>query len=223
MIPRRVLATAQVPGGAELQLVAHDRDFMIVMGGNELMTTRMHNSEEALAVETLQRLPGLKAPHLLIGGYGMGYTLRAALAALGPKGQITVAELMPEVLDWARGPMADLTGESLSDPRVAVRLGDVAEAILLAPEPYDAILLDVDNGPDGLVRPDNNRLYTRAGLEAARAALTPGGLLTIWSAAADPAFTRRLEKARFDVEVLTIRARPNGKGPRHTLWFARKG
>jgi spermidine synthase len=225
MIPRELLGTAQVPGGEELRLYAHGRDFIIAMGRNELMSTRMRGSEEALALMTLERLGNPPAPRLLIGGYGMGFTLRAALGAVGPKAHITVAELVPEVIAWARGPMAEETGTCLDDPRVTLRMGDVGDAILLAPEPYDAILLDVDNGPDGLVRADNDRLYTRAGLRAAREALCPGGVLAIWSAGSDHAFTRRLEGAKFAVEVVQVRARPSadgkGKGPRHTIWFAR--
>ena len=225
MIPRELLGTAQVPGGEELKLYAHGRDFMIVLGHNELMSTRMRGSEEALASLTLERLGNLSAPHLLIGGYGMGFTLRAALAGMGPQGRVIVAELVPEIIDWARGPMAEVTAGCLEDPRVGLRMDDVSEAILLAPEPLDAILLDVDNGPDGLVRADNRRIYSRSGLDAARRALRPGGILAVWSAARDPKFVRRLEDCGFEVEELEVRARigrdGKGKGPRHTIWFAR--
>ena len=224
MIARELLGTAQVPGGEELRLFAHGRDFMIVMGHNELMSTRMRGSEEALAQLTIERLGGKQAPHLLIGGYGMGFTLRAALALLGKDARITVAELMDEIIAWARGPMAEVAEGCLDDPRVTLRMGDVAEAILLAPEPLDAILLDVDNGPDGLVRAENNRLYSKAGLHAARKALRPGGVLAIWSAAPDPKFTRRLGEVGFAVEEVEVRARVDangkGKGPRHVIWFA---
>jgi spermidine synthase len=220
LIARELLGTAQVPGGEELRLYSHDRDFMIVLGRNELMSTRMRGSEEALAVLTLERLAGNPAPHLLIGGYGMGFTLRAALAALGPKGRVTVAELVPEILQWARGPMAELTGDCLNDPRVTVIQGDVADAIAASAERYDAILLDVDNGPDGLVRDENDRIYSRPGLLAARRALRPGGVLAVWSAAPDKAFTRRLYAAKFAVEEVEVRARGNGKGPKHVIWFA---
>lgn len=224
MIQRQLLGTAQVPGGEELRLFSHGRDFMIVMGHNELMSTRMRGSEEALARLTIERLGNVRAPHLLIGGYGMGFTLRAALALLGQDARITVAELMDEIIAWARGPMAELAEGCLDDPRVTLRMGDVAEAILLAPEPLDAILLDVDNGPDGLVRAENNRLYSKAGLHAARKALRPGGVLAIWSAAPDPKFTRRLGEVGFAVEEVEVRARVDangkGKGPRHVIWFA---
>ncbi|MFN5820805.1 MAG: spermidine synthase, partial [Novosphingobium sp.] len=192
MITRQLLGTAQVPGGEELKLFAHGRDFMIVMGHNELMSTRMRGSEEALATMTLDRLQGRSAPNLLIGGYGMGFTPRAALARLGRQGRVTVAELMPEIIEWARGPMAEVAAGCLDDPRVRLVMVDVGDAILLAPDPFDAILLDVDNGPDGLVRPENNRLYGKAGLHNARKALAPGGVLAIWSAERDDKFVRRM-------------------------------
>ena len=226
MITRELLGTAQVPGGEELRLFRHGRDFMIALGHNELMSTRMRGSEEALATMTLARLQS-RAPHLLIGGYGMGFTLRAALAAMGPQGRVTAAELVPEIIEWARGPLAGLTGACLDDPRVTLRMGDVSAFIDDAADGttrrYDAILLDVDNGPDGIVRAENGRIYSFAGLRAAKAALAPGGVLAVWSAGRDPAFTRRLEKAGFAVEEAEVRARANGKGPRHTIWFARKG
>lgn len=225
MITRQLLGTAQVPGGEELKLYAHDRDFMIVLGHNELMSTRQRASEEALANLTLDRLAGVRAPHLLIGGYGMGFTLRAALKRLGSDGRATVAELVPEIIQWARGPMAGVAEGCLDDPRVRLVMDDVADVMLLAPEPFDAILLDVDNGPDGLVRADNNRIYSKSGLHNARRALSPGGILAIWSAFPDKAFTRRLESVGFEVEEVEVRARVGkdgkGKGPRHTIWFAR--
>ena len=221
MIPRELLGTAQVPDGEELKLYRHDRDFMIVLGYNELMSTRMRTSEEALATMTIERLEGVQDPHLLVGGYGMGFTLRAALAKVEGNARITVAELVPEIIDWARGPMAELTAGCLDDPRVRLVRGDVAEAILLAPELLDAILLDVDNGPDGLVRADNKRLYSKAGLHNARKALRPGGILAVWSADKDPKFRRRMEECHFEVEEVEVRARANGKGPRHVIWFGR--
>jgi spermidine synthase len=225
MIARELLGTAQVPGGEELKLFAHGRDFMIVLGHNELMSTRMRGSEEALATLTLERLGGRANPRLLIGGYGMGFTLRAALARIGPKGHCTVAELVPEIIDWARGPMAEVAAGCLDDPRVTLRMDDVADAMLLAPEPFDAILLDVDNGPDGLVRAENNRLYSKAGLHNARRALAPGGVLAVWSAAQDFKFVRRMTDVGFTVEEVEVRARVDaqgkGKGPRHVIWFAR--
>ncbi|RJX71313.1 spermidine synthase [Tsuneonella suprasediminis] len=226
MIPREHIATAQIPGGDTLELVRHGRDFIVMLGRNELMGTRMQFSEEQLAELTLERLQTPK-PRLLVGGYGLGFTLRAALRLMGPQGSVTVAEIVPDILDWARGPMAELTGNSLRDPRAKIELCDVAALIDDAMDgtspPYDAILLDVDNGPDGIVRDGNERLYTRTGIGRARDALAPGGLLAVWSAAPDHKFARRLKDAGLDVEERTVRARPNNKGPRHTIWFARKG
>ncbi|UPT63761.1 MAG: spermidine synthase [Hyphomonadaceae bacterium JAD_PAG50586_4] len=149
MKPRELIGTAIVPGGEELRLYRRDGDFMIVLGGNELMSSRMSGSEEALAWMTCGRLRGRTAPHLLIGGYGMGFTLRAALGVLGPEARVTVAELVREILDWARGPMAALSANGLDDPRVALVVDDVADAIRAGAQRYDAILLDVDNGPEG--------------------------------------------------------------------------
>jgi len=220
MQPLELLAAARAPDGEELRLMRRGGDFMIVLDRNELMNSRMSGSEEALARMACVRLHGRSAPHLLIGGYGMGFTLRAALAALGPQAKLTVAELVPEIIAWARGPMAALTAGCLDDPRVTVAMVDVADLIARARDDYDAILLDVDNGPDGLVRAANDRLYTPAGLAAAGAALKPGGVLAVWSAAKDPAFARRLAKAGFAVDEVTVRARSNGKGARHTIWFA---
>ncbi|MGH6780857.1 MAG: spermidine synthase [Sphingomonadaceae bacterium] len=222
MTPRELIGTASVPGGEELRLFRRGRDFMIVLDRNELMSTRMSGSEEALAVMTCARLGGRKAPHLLIGGYGMGFTLRAALAALPGDARLTVAELVPEIIQWARGPMAELAAGCLDDARVGLFEGDVAALIEGAHGIYDAILLDVDNGPDGLTRDTNDRLYSMRGLAAARQALRPGGVLAIWSAAPDNAFARRLGEAGFAVEEVAVRARGNGKGARHVIWFARK-
>lgn len=223
MLKRELIDTADIEDGERLELYSHGRDFMIVLGRNELMSTRMQYSEEQLAVLTLEQIDR-EAPQILIGGYGMGFTYRAARERLGERARIVVAEISNRIVDWASGPMARLTGDSLADPRLDLRLGDVAGAIEKAGsgEGYDAILLDVDNGPDGLVRAKNDRLYTRTGLAKAREALKPGGILAIWSAAPDPAFTRRLKQANFEVEAREVRARPNNKGPRHTIWFARK-
>lgn len=225
MLAREHIAFAQVPGGEELELVRHGRDHIVMLGRSELMSTRMQFSEEQLAELTLDRLD-TDRPRLLIGGYGLGFTLRAALRLAGEGATITVAEIVPEILDWACGPMAELTGESLSDPRAKIELCDVAALIDDAMDgtspPYDAILLDVDNGPDGIVRDGNERLYTRTGLARVRDALGPGGLLAVWSAAPDHKYARRLRDAGFTIEERTVRARPGNKGPRHTIWFARK-
>jgi spermidine synthase len=220
MIPLELVATAMAPEGEELRLMRRGEDFMIVLDRNELMNSRMSGSEEALATMTAQRLGQRAAQRWLIGGYGMGFTLRAALGALGRDARLTVAELVPEIVAWARGPMAKLAAGCLDDPRIEVVFEDVADLIAAGRGAYDAILLDVDNGPDGLVRQANDRLYTPAGLAAAKAALKPGGVLAVWSAAPDKVFAARLHKAGFTVEEATVRARSNGKGPRHTIWFA---
>lgn len=218
---RELIGTAAVPGGDELRLYRRGDDFIIGIDRNELMSSRMSGSEEALATMTCDRLRSADKAHLLIGGYGMGFTLRAALATLGRDAKITVAELVPGIIDWARGPMAELAAGCLDDPRVELVLGDVSKAIGAATRRYDAILLDVDNGPDGLTRDANEGLYSAAGLATAKAALRPGGILAIWSAAPDARFSRRLAAAGFQVEEVGVRARSNGKGPRHVIWFAR--
>ena len=220
MIPREVIGVAQVPGGAPLSLVRHGGDFIIMLDRNELMSSRMSGSEAALGTMTCERLKSPDSARLLIGGYGMGFTLRAVLAALGPAARVIVAELLPEIIEWARGPMQALASNCLDDPRVEIRIDDVGSLIDTGNDSYDAILLDVDNGPDGLTRDANDGLYTRRGLQSARAALRPGGILAVWSAAADAAFTRRLKQSGFAVEEVRVRARENGKGPTHTLWFA---
>lgn len=222
MLPRELIGTANIPGGDALKLVKHGRDFIIMLGRNELMSSRMSGSEEALANMTCERLKSREAPHILIGGYGMGFTLRAALKQLGPKAKITVAELVPEIVDWAKGPMAELCAGCLDDKRVKLVIDDVTALIANGSGRYDAILLDVDNGPDGLTRDDNDRLYSRAGLERAKSALRPGGILAVWSAAPDEGFARRLRNTGFAVEEVFVRARANGKGPRHVIWFGKR-
>ncbi|OGS51719.1 MAG: spermidine synthase [Erythrobacter sp. RIFCSPHIGHO2_12_FULL_63_10] len=224
MLPRQAIATARIPGGDTLTLVSHGQDFIIMLGRDELMGTRMRFSEEQLAVLTLERLSSSR-PRVLIGGYGMGFTFRAALVGTGEGARVIVAEVVPEILEWARGPLAQLTGTWLEDPRGEVVIADVAalidDAVDGTAPRYDAILLDVDNGPDGIVRDGNERLYTRTGLAKARDALNPGGVLAVWSAAPDPKFARRLIDAGFEVEERSVRARPDNKGPRHIIWFAR--
>ena len=217
---RELLATAKVPGGEELRLFRRDREYMIVLDRNELMNSRMSGSEEQLATLTCARLKNKANPRLLIGGYGMGFTLRAALAALPAGASVVVAELVPEIIAWARGPMAELTAGCLDDARVTVVDGDVAEVMASARGEYDAILLDVDNGPDGLTRTGNDGLYSASGLAASKAALVRGGILAVWSAGDDPAFTRRLNANGFTADVVRTRARANGKGAQHTIWLA---
>ena len=223
MTPRELIDTAQVPGGEPLRLFRRGDDYMIVLERNELMNSRMSGSEEALSTLTAERLQGRGAQRWLIGGYGMGFTLRKALAVTGGEVELVVAELVPKIIEWARGPMAELADGCLDDPRVSVVIRDVGAVIAGERGAYDAILLDVDNGPDGIVREGNDGLYSHAGLARAKAALKPGGVLAVWSAAPDPAFARRVREAGFAVEEVAVRARSNGKGPRHVIWLARKG
>lgn len=223
MIPRTLVDTADIPGGGTLRLMRRGADFSIMLGNAELMNSRMSGSEEAMATLAAGRIGGRPAARMLIGGLGMGFTLRAALAAMGADARIVVAELVPAVVAWARGPMAALTGDCLADPRVRVVEDDVAALIGAPGAGYDAILLDVDNGPDGLSRKANDRLYAAGGLGAAHAALRPGGVLAIWSAAPDAAFARRLRGAGFAVEEVRVRARKSGRGGHHLIWIATRG
>lgn len=220
MIPWELLDSTTTPDGQSLRLKRRGAEFSIMLGTNELMNSRLSGSEEALARLAIERVDA-KTPHVLIGGLGMGFTLRAALDALPPNGQVTVAELIPEVVDWARGPIAEIFGGSLDDARVSVRVSDVSQLIASASAAYDAILLDVDNGPDGLTVDSNDRLYLAAGLAQAKAALRPGGVLGVWSSGPDAGFTRRLRQAGFDVEEVQTRARGK-RGARHVIWLATK-
>jgi spermidine synthase len=213
------LDTATVPGGGDLRLLQRGDEFSIRAGATPLMNSRMSGSEVALAELACERLRGRRKCRMLIGGYGMGFTLRAALGGLGADAQVVVAELVPQVLAWARGPMAALTGQGLSDARVTIREADVGAVIAAARASFDSILLDVDNGPDGLSRAANDRLYDRRGLEAARKALAPGGLLAVWSASPNKTFGRRLEQAGFAMEERVVRAH-KGRGARHIVWIA---
>ncbi|MCK7543116.1 hypothetical protein MLC59_02890 [Marinobacter bryozoorum] len=217
------LGTAIIPGkGTQLRLLQRNDEFSIKIAGSpgELMNSRLHGSEDALATLACERLVDLPAPRVLIGGLGMGFTLAAALGALGPEAEVTVAELVPEVETWNRGPLGSAAGYPLNDPRARVHIGDVVELIRSSPGAYDAILLDIDNGPEGLTRKENDWLYTTPGIAAAQAALTPDGILAYWSAGQDPAFTERLKRAGLSVEPVTVRAHRPGKGARHVIWLA---
>jgi spermidine synthase len=222
MLPWIHIDTASIPGSAEtLRLKCRGREYSIMLGSNELMNSRLSGSEQALATLSQAAIADRKAPRILIGGLGMGFTLRAALDAFAPDAKITVAELVPAVVAWARGPMAELHGTSLDDPRVTIVEGDVGAMIGAARGSLDAILLDVDNGPDGLSRPANDSLYDAAGLSQSLRALAPGGVLAVWSAHPAPQFTRRLKQSGFAVEEKPVRA--NGKsGVRHVIWLARR-
>ena len=224
MIPWEKIDTARIPGTEdELRLMRRGKEYSIMLGTNELMNSRLSGSEEALATLAAKRIEKVANPQMLIGGLGMGFTLRAALGILGSKAQIVVAELVPAVVGWARGPMAEIFGDSLNDPRVTIREADVAEIIRSHRSKFDAILLDVDNGPEGLTRKGNDALYSAAGLNAARTALRPGGVLAVWSSGPNPAFAKRLRGADFDVNEINIRATGKGHGVRHMIWMATKG
>jgi spermidine synthase len=220
VIPWVQLDRAEMPGGGELRLMQRGTEFSIMLGRAELMNSRLSGSEEALATLAFAKLRDRQRPHVLIGGLGMGFTLRAALADLGPGARIEVAELSPAVIAWARGPLAGIFGTSLADPRVTIREGDVGRLMQQSRSTFDAILLDVDNGPEGLSREANDALYDMAGLGIARAALRPGGVLAVWSSGPDRHFTERLRRTGFRVEEVKVRARASGGGARHVIWLA---
>lgn len=216
------LDTGDVPGGAtSLRLMQRGHEFSIVVDAIELMNSTRSGSEEALAKLACARLRSGLRTRVLIGGLGMGFTLRAALTSLGSDARVVVAELVPAVVDWARGPLAPLFAGCLDDPRVALHEADVNVLIQSGPDAWNVILLDVDNGPEGLMRRSNDRLYDTWGLKRAHWALRPGGVLGIWSGAPDRKFKARLQRSGFAVEE--IRTPSNGRdGPRHVVWIATK-
>lgn len=218
-IPVELIGTAHLPDGGRLQLLRRGDEYSIRFGDNELMGNQVRHSEEALATLVCGRLPRPDS-HILIGGLGMGFTLGAALRSLPATATITVAELLPEIVDWANGALAHLFHDYLADPRVTVAMADVHDVIDGADGAFDAILLDVDNGPDGLIHIANERLYCNWGLRAAHAALKPGGTLAIWSAYPDDEFVDRLEQARFAVEEISVPAVVDGDDLTHTIWLA---
>lgn len=223
MTPWVLLDSTQVPGGSEeLRLYQRGEEFSIrILGHGELMNSRIYASEDALAELTCARLGHCQSPRLLIGGLGMGYTLATALRHLGARAEVVVAELVPAVVAWNRGPLAHLAGRPLDDARVSVREEDVGVVVRSGPRAFDAIALDVDNGPEGLTRRANDWLYGAAGLDAAHAALRPGGVLAVWSAGPSVEFVRRMRKAGFDVEEKRVRARKS-KGSRYVVWLGRR-
>lgn len=221
MKPWVILDRASIPGGGELTLSQRARDFAIRIGRDELMSSMSHGSEDALARLAFAHLGARSQRHILVGGLGMGFTLAAALRDAGPDDHLTVAELIPAVVEWNRGPLAHLAGNPLSDPRVAVHTGDVAELLRSQRAAYDLILLDVDNGPSALTTSANHWLYGSAGLTAAFAALRPAGVLAIWSAGHDHTFTKRLRATGFQVELAEARAHGN-RGSRFVIWLALK-
>ena len=217
------IGTATIPGnGTRLRLLQRNDEFSIKIAGapGELMNSRLHGSEDALATLACERIARLPEPRVLIGGLGMGFTLAAALSSLGNSAQVTVAELVPEVEAWNRGPLGAAAGYPLNDARARVHIGDVAELLKEGDGNWDAILLDVDNGPEGLTRKENNWIYSPEGIAAAQNSLSPDGILAYWSAGPEQAFTERLRRAGFSVEAVVVRALRPGKGARHTIWLA---
>jgi spermidine synthase len=222
VIPWTLLDKAAVPDGGELRLMRRGTEFSIMLGQNELMNSRLGGSEAALATLACERMRAAEAPQILIGGLGMGFTLRAALAAVGAEARIVVAELVPAVVAWARGPMAEVFGQSLADRRVSIRELDVGLLIRSGASTYDAILLDVDNGPEGLSRTANDALYDAKGLSVARTALRAGGVLAVWSSGPDANFTQRLRSAGFAVDEIRSRASGSRGGSRHIIWIGQR-
>ncbi len=221
MSPWKLIGTGAIPGTSDtLRLMQRGDEFAIWLGQNQLMSSRVSGSEEALATLACARTAGRKDRHILIGGLGMGFTLGAALAATNATTKIVVAELVPAVIAWARGPMTAIFNGALDDPRVDLRQADVVDVIRERKSRYDAILLDVDNGPEGLTRPGNDRLYDSEGLQSIFSALRPEGVVAIWSAGPDGAFTQRLRRAGFAVDEISVRANGGRGGARHRIWLA---
>jgi spermidine synthase len=221
--PLELLGETRTPDGALLALARRDREYLILADGKPLMSSRMHGSEEALATVACARARTLEEPCVLVGGLGMGFTLRATLDLLPPAATVIVSELMPAVVDWNRGPLAPLAGQPLSDTRVRVEVKDVAVTLRANAGRFDAILLDVDNGPAAFTSSGNAALYDNHGVAAARAALRSGGVLAVWSAWEDRKFEQRLSYAGFEVDVQRVRARLKKGGPRHTIFVGYTG
>jgi spermidine synthase len=219
MKPQHTLGQASTPDGGEIVLYERDGSYFIRVNGLELMTSRAHGSEEDLARLALAKVKQ-KNPKVLVGGLGMGFTLRAVLDVVPMSANVMVAEILPAVIIWNRKALAHLAGEPLEDPRVAVVERDVAEIIAAGPAAFDAVLLDVDNGPAAFTVAENERLDGPSGLAAIHRCLRPGGVLGVWSADPDKAFERRLAKAGFKVSTETVPARRGAKGPKHTIFIA---
>ena len=216
-----LLDEAPIPGTDNALALYQGKDdfFIKLKGGQELMNSRKHGSEDALGALPCERLKHPDSARVLIGGLGMGFTLAAALAAVGPGAEVTVAELIAEVVEWNRGPLGERSGRPLDDPRTRVYIGDVAKLLRRSRQHFDVIALDVDNGPEGLTRDSNDWLYSLAGIAVAQQALRPGGILAYWSAGSDRDFSDALRCCGLEVEEVTVRAQGN-KGARHTLWLA---
>ncbi len=216
MVPWELLDCASIPeNGGELRLYRRGQEYSIRANGRQLMNSVAHDSEEALADHACSRLVATPRPRVLVGGLGMGFTLAAVLRHLGDDAEVVVAELVPAVVDWNHGPLGEIAGHPLRDDRVTTRVADVAALLRSENQRYDAILLDVDNGPEGLTHPANDWLYTQRGLQAAASALRPGGVLAVWSAGPDPRFTARLRRTELVAEEIRVRGG-------YTIWVGRK-
>jgi spermidine synthase len=220
--PLELLSETRTPDGTDMKLMRHTNEYIILANGKSLMTSRMHGSEEALATFGCRRARTLKQPCVLVGGLGMGFTLRATLDLLNRAAIVVVAELVPAVVDWNRGPLGPLAGHPMKDKRVRVDINDVSAILHASTDRFDAVLLDVDNGPSGFTAADNNRLYSDRGLAASFNALKPGGVLAIWSATQDRKFQQRLRYVGFAVEVESVRGRLKKGGPHHTIFLGCK-
>jgi len=217
-----VLGQTLTPDGTVLKLTRRDNEYIILANGKSLMSSRMHGSEEALATLACRRVGSLEQPCVLIGGLGMGFTLRATLDLLPPDAMVVVAEMVPAVVEWNRGPLGPLAGHPLEDKRVRIEMGDVAVTLRSAHGQFDAVLLDVDNGPTAFTASDNAWLYDDRGIAAARAALKTDGVLAVWSAREDRKFEKRLRYGRFALQVERVRGRLKKGGPHHTIFLGHK-
>ena len=222
MKPLELLGQTLTPDGTDMKLTRRDNEYIILANGKTLMSSRMHGSEEALATLAFRRVRTLEQPCVLVGGLGMGFTLRATLDFLPQEAVVVVAELVPAVVEWNRGPLGPLAGHPLKDKRVRVDVGDVAVTLRSSPGRFDAVLLDVDNGPAAFTALDNAGLYADRGLATARAALKTGGVLAVWSARDNRRFEQRLRYAGFAVQVESVRGRLEKGGPRHTIFLGHK-
>jgi spermidine synthase len=220
--PFELLGQTLCPNGTIMKLIRRSDEFIILADGAILMSSRMHGSEEALATFACQRLRTLEQASVLIGGLGMGFTLRATLDLLSPHATVVVAELVPAVVEWNRGPLGPLAGHPLKDKRVRVEIGDVAVTLSSRLGQFDAVILDVDNGPTAFTASNNDGLYDNRGIAAARAALKMEGVLAVWAAHDDRKFEQRLRHGRFDVQVQRVRGRLKKGGPRHTIFLSHK-
>jgi spermidine synthase len=217
--PWELLGQTRTPDGEDMSLTRQGSEYVILASGKPLMSSRMHGSEEALAAFGCAEARVRDEPCVLVGGLGMGFTLRATLDLLPPHATVVVAELVPAVVEWNRGPLGPLAGYPLKDPRVQIALGDVAQTLRASTRRFDAVLLDVDNGPAAFTATHNTRLYNDEGLAAARKSLKEGGVLAVWSAWEDRKFEQRLRYAGFTVEVERVRGRLKKGGPRHTIFL----